>query len=186
MEKVEFSAVDRGASVTRSALSPEEAAQVSAYRETLLEAAADADDGVAEKYLSGEHIPSDAIRRALRKGTVAARFFPVFAGSALRNKGVQPVMDGIVQFLPSPAEGLPATGDDPRTGVPVAREPVVAAPFAALVFKVMIEEGRRTVYVRVYSGKVSEGDVLGNASTGPGGRGGGHRGDPGDQERTYR
>jgi elongation factor G len=166
MEKVEFSAADRGASVTRSALSPEEAAQVSTYRETLLEAAADADDGVAEKYLSGEDIPPDAIRRALRKGTVAARFFPVFAGSALRNKGVQPVMDGIVRFLPSPAEVPPATGDDPRTGVPVSREPVVAAPFAALVFKVMIEEGRRTVYVRVYSGKVSEGDVLGNASTG--------------------
>jgi elongation factor G len=166
MEKVEFSAADRGASVTRSALSPEEAAQVSAYRETLLEAAADADDGVAEKYLSGEDIPPDAIRRALRKGTVAARFFPVFAGSALRNKGVQPVMDGIVRFLPSPAEVPPATGDDPRTGVPVSREPVVVAPFAALVFKVMIEEGRRTAYVRVYSGKVSEGDVLGNASTG--------------------
>ncbi len=166
MEKVEFSAADQGTSVTRSALSPEEAAQVSAYRETLLEAAADVDDGVAEKYLSGEDIPPDAIRRALRKGTVAARFFPVFAGSALRNKGVQPVMDGIVHFLPSPAEVPPATGDDPRTGVPVAREPVIAAPFAALVFKVMIEEGRRTVYVRVYSGKVSEGDVLGNASTG--------------------
>ncbi|TFG57120.1 MAG: GTP-binding protein, partial [Deltaproteobacteria bacterium] len=166
MEKVEFSAADQGTSVTRSALSPEEAAQVSAYRETLLEAAADVDDGVAEKYLSGEDIPPDAIRRALRKGTLAARFFPVFAGSALRNKGVQPVMDGIVHFLPSPAEVPPATGDDPRTGVPVAREPVIAAPFAALVFKVMIEEGRRTVYVRVYSGKVSEGDVLGNASTG--------------------
>jgi elongation factor G len=166
MEKVEFSASDQGTSVTRSALSPEEAAQVSAHRETLLEAAADVDDGVAEKYLSGEDIPPDAIRRALRKGTVAARFFPVFAGSALRNKGVQPVMDGIVHFLPSPAEVPPATGDDPRTGVPVAREPVISAPFAALVFKVMIEEGRRTVYVRVYSGKVSEGDVLGNASTG--------------------
>src|SRR3989337_1890926 len=104
-------------------------------------------------------------RRAIRKGTVAARFFPVFAGAALRNKGIQPVMDGIVHFLPSPAEVPPATGDDPRPGVPVAREPLPAAPFAALVFKVMIEEGRRTVYLRVYSGKVSEGDVLWNAST---------------------
>ncbi len=166
MEKVEFSEADQGAGVSRCALSPEEAAQVVAYRETLLEAAADVDDAVAEKYLSGEEIPPDAIRRALRKGTVAALFFPVFAGSALRNKGVQPVMDGIVQFLPSPAEVPPASGDDPRTGVPVSREPVVVAPFAALVFKVIIEEGRRTVYVRVYSGKVSEGDVLRNASTG--------------------
>jgi elongation factor G len=97
---------------------------------------------------------------------VAARFFPVFAGAALRNKGVQPVMDGIVHFLPSPAEVPPAGGDDPRTGVPVTREPVPGAPFSSLVFKVMIEEGRRTVYLRVYSGNISEGDFLWNASTG--------------------
>ncbi len=166
MEKIEFSAADQGAGVTRTPLSPEEAGQVAGYREALLEAAADADDGVAEQYLSGEEIPPGAIRRAIRKGTVAARFFPVFAGSALRNKGVQPVMDGIVHFLPSPAEVPPATGDDPRTGVPVAREPSPAAPFAALVFKVMMEEGRRTVYLRVYSGKVAEGDTLWNASVG--------------------
>jgi len=165
-EKVEFSAEDQGTVVARSPLSPEEVAKVAAYREALLEAAADVDDGVAERYLSGEEVPPEAIRRAIRKGTVAARFFPVFAGAALRNKGIQPVMDGIVHFLPSPAEVPPATGDDPRTGVPVAREPLPAAPFAALVFKVMIEEGRRTVYLRVYSGKVSEGDVLWNASTG--------------------
>ncbi len=166
MEKMEFSSADQGAGVARSALSPEETARVAGYRETLLEAAADADDGVAEQYLSGGEVPPDAIRRAIRRGTVAARFFPVFAGSALRNKGVQPVMDGIVHFLPSPAEVPPARGDDPRTGVPVVREPAPAAPFAALVFKVMIEEGRRTVYLRVYSGKVSEGDTLWNASTG--------------------
>jgi elongation factor G len=166
MEKVEFSAADQGAGVARSALSPEEAAQVAAHREVLLEAAADADDGVAEQYLSGEEVPPGAIRRAIRRGAVAARFFPVFAGSALRNKGVQPVMDGIVHFLPSPAEVPPARGDDPRTGVPVVREPTPAAPFAGLVFKVMIEEGRRTVYLRVYSGKVAEGDTLWNASAG--------------------
>lgn len=166
MEKVEFAAEDQGAGVRRSPLSAEETASVAAYRETLLEAAADADDSVAEKFLSGEEIPPEAIRRSIRKGAVDARFFPVFAGAALRNKGVQPVMDGIVHFLPSPAEVPPATGDDPRTGVPVAREPLPASPFAALVFKVMIEEGRRTVYLRVYSGKVSEGDVLWNASTG--------------------
>ena len=165
-EKVEFSEGDQGSVVSRSALSPEEIAAVAAYREALLEAAADADDGVAERYLSGGEISPEAIRQAIRKGTVAARFFPVFAGAALRNKGVQPVMDGIVHFLPSPAEVPPARGDDPRTGVPVARAPLPSAPFAALVFKVMIEEGRRTVYLRVYSGKVREGDVLGNASNG--------------------
>ncbi len=166
MEKVAFSAEEQGAGVTRSALSEKEVLAVSSYRETLLEAAADADDGVAEKYLSGEEVSAAAIRGAIRKGTVAARFFPVFAGAALRNKGVQPVMDGIVHFLPSPSEVRPAQGDDPRTGVLVSRQPVPSAPFSALVFKVILEEGRRTVYLRVYSGTVSEGDVLGNASTG--------------------
>jgi elongation factor G len=166
MEKLAFSAEDLGGGVTRAALSPEEEASVAAYREMLLEAAADTDDIVAEKFLSGEEISPEAIRGAIRKGTVAARFFPVFAGAALRNKGVQPVMDGIVHFLPSPAEVPPAGGDDPRTGVPVTREPVPGAPFSSLVFKVMIEEGRRTVYLRVYSGNISEGDFLWNASTG--------------------
>ncbi len=166
MERVEFAAEDQGAGVRRSPLSTEEAASVAGYRETLLEAAADADDSVAERYLSGEEVTPEAIRRSIRKGTVDARFFPVFAGAALRNRGVQPVMDGIVHFLPSPAEVPPATGDDPRTGVPVVREPLPSAPFAALVFKVMMEEGRRTVYLRVYSGKVAEGDILKNASTG--------------------
>jgi elongation factor G len=166
MEKLAFSAEDMGGRVTRGALSPEEEASVAAYREMLLEAASDADDSVAEKFLSGEEIPPEAIRGAIRKGTVAAAFFPVFAGAALRNKGIQPVMDGIVHFLPSPAEVPPAVGDDPRTGVPVTREPLPGAPFSSLVFKVMIEEGRRTVYLRIYSGNVSEGDVLWNASTG--------------------
>ncbi|HEU5360189.1 MAG TPA: GTP-binding protein, partial [Candidatus Deferrimicrobiaceae bacterium] len=166
MERVEFPAEDQGANVARSPLSTEERKKVESYRETLLEAAADADDGVAERYLAGQEVPPGMIRQAIRKGTVGARFFPVFAGAALRNKGVQPVMDGIVHYLPSPAEVPPARGDDPRTGVPVTREPVPSAPFAALAFKVMIEEGRRTVYLRIYSGKVAEGDVLWNASTG--------------------
>jgi elongation factor G len=166
MERLDFSDNGQGSEVRRSPLSESEARFAAPYREALLEAAADADDAVAEKYLAGEDISLPALRGAIRKGATAARFFPVFAGAALRNKGIQPVMDAIVHFLPSPVEIPPAKGDDPRTGVPARRDPSPSAPFSALVFKVLIEEGRRMVYMRVYSGKVSEGDVVYNAATG--------------------
>jgi elongation factor G len=166
MERLEFSENGQGSEVRRTPLSEEERTGVARYREALLEAAADADDAVAEKFLTGEEVPLPLLRGAVRKGTIAARFFPVYAGAALRNKGIQPVMDGIVHFLPSPIEVPPVKGDNPRTGVPAKREPSPQAPFSALVFKVLIEEGRRTVYLRVYSGKVSEGDVVYNATTG--------------------
>jgi elongation factor G len=166
MEKVSFPAEDQGAVVLRAPLSEAESASCARYRETLVEAAADADDAAAEKYLSGAELPAPLLRAALRKGTLAGAIFPVFAGSALRNLGVQPAMDGIVHYLPSPAEAPPARGDDPRTGVPTTREPVASAPFSALVFKVLQEEGRRTIYLRVYSGKAEEGDTLLNAAAG--------------------
>jgi elongation factor G len=166
MERVAFSEERQGADVVRTPLSPAEAERLAPYREALLEAAADADDAAAEKYLAGEEIPEALLLDAIRKGTLAVRFFPVFAGAALRNKGVQPAMGGIVRFLPSPAEAPPARGDDPRTGVPSSREPRPDAPFSALVFKVVFEEGRCTVYLRVYSGKAAEGDALLNTATG--------------------
>ncbi len=166
MERVVFDEEDQGAGVARSPLSPPEAAAVARYREALIEAAADADDLVAEKYLAGEEIAPRTLHEAIRKGTIGLRFFPVFAGSALRNKGVQPAMDGIVRYLPSPAEAPPAKGVEPGSGAPAVRPPSPAAPCSALVFKVIMEEGRRTVYLRVYSGTVAEGAALRNASTG--------------------
>jgi len=86
---------------------------VRAVRDALLEAAADVDDAAAEKYLAGEAVPAQMLRAALRKGTLAGKIFPVFAGSALRNRGVQPAMDGIVQYLPSPREVPPAGATTP-------------------------------------------------------------------------
>ena len=165
MERVSFDG-DLGATVLREPLSKAESEALAKRREALLEAAADSDDAVAERYLSGEQVPLPLLRAGLRKGTLAGKIFPVFAGAALRNRGVQPAMDGIVHFLPSPAEVPPARGDDPRTGVPAIREPVPSAPFSALVFKVLQEEGRRTVYLRVYSGKAEEGVTLLNAASG--------------------
>ncbi|HEY5995873.1 MAG TPA: elongation factor G [Candidatus Deferrimicrobiaceae bacterium] len=166
MERVDFDEKAQGATVTRSPLSVSELQSVFAWRESLVEAAADFDDALAEKYLAGEDIPPDLLRAAIRKGTLASRIFPVFAGSALRNRGVQPAMDGIVQYLPSPSEAPPVEGDDPRSGERVSRQPLPSAPFSALVFKVVMEEGRRTVYLRIYSGRLAEGDTVLNAATG--------------------
>jgi elongation factor G len=166
MERVSFSVEDHGATVTRGPLSAAEAQACAGYRESLMEAAADADDAAAEKYLAGEEMTVPLLRAAIRKGTLSGKIFPAYAGSALRNRGVQPAMDGIVHFLPSPAEVPAARGDDPSTGVPSKREPVPTAPFSSLVFKVVQEEGRRTVYLRVYSGKLAEGDAVLNAATG--------------------
>ncbi len=166
MEKVSFSGADQGAGVERSPLPEAERLACARYREALLEAACDFDDAVAEMYLAGEEVPVRSLRAALRKGTLAGKIFPVFAGSALRNRGVQPAMDGIVHYLPAPEDVPPARGDDPTTGVPATRAPFPTDPFSALVFKVFQEEGRRTVYLRVYSGKAKEGDTLLNAATG--------------------
>ena len=133
------------------------------------QAAADVDDA-AEKYLAGEKVPAPLLRAALA-GDAGRKIFPVFAGSALRNTGCSRRWTASSTYLPSPEERFPA-GRRPRTGVPATREPVPSAPFSALVFKVLQEEGRRTVYLRVYSGKAKEGDTLLNAATGQEGEGG--------------
>jgi elongation factor G len=166
MERVDFDEKSQGSVVTRSLLSVDELQAVFAWREALVEAAADFDDALAEKYLGGEDIPPDMLREAIRKGTLASRIFPVFAGSALRNRGVQPAMDGVVHYLPAPQDAPPVEGTDPRDGGPVLREPSASAPFSALAFKVVMEEGRRTVYLRIYSGTLSEGDTLLNPAAG--------------------
>ncbi|HBO69654.1 MAG TPA: elongation factor G, partial [Deltaproteobacteria bacterium] len=165
MERVAFSGEDQGATVSRNPLTEEETAGVARYREALLEAAADADDAVAESYLAGEPVPAEMLRRAIRKGTIEVRFFPVFAGAALRNKGIQPAMDGIVHYLPSPREVPPASGDDPRTGVPATRDPSPDAPFSALAFKVVSDPFvGRLVYFRVYSGTINAGTGVLNST----------------------
>jgi elongation factor G len=163
MERVDFAP---GGEASRRPLDAAEEASVAPYREALVEAAADADDEAAEAWLSGSEIPLPLLLSAIRKGTVENRFFPLYAGSALRNRGVQPAMDGIVRFLPSPLDLPPQKGEDPRTKAPVERAPSPKGPFSALLFKVLSEEGRRTAFLRVYSGVLREGDEVMNGATG--------------------
>jgi elongation factor G len=122
------------------------------YREQMLETLAEVDDGIMEAYLAESPIDAEAILAAVRKATVALKLVPVLCGSALKNKGIQPLLDAIVQFLPSPAEVPPIRGVHPETGETILCRPEAKAPLAALIFKVSMIEGRKLSYVRVYSG----------------------------------
>ena len=141
------------------------AEQVAAAREKLIEAAADFDDNIATAYLEGRPIEPAALVAALRTGTLRCGIVPVLAGSALRNKGVQPLLDAVCDFLPAPTEVPPIKGTDPKTGQPTTRPPEDSAPFCALAFKVAMDEGRKTVFLRIYSGVLRPGDEVQNART---------------------
>jgi elongation factor G len=134
------------------------------YRDQMLETLAEVDDRIMEAYLAESPIDTEAILAAVRKATVALKLVPVLCGSALKNKGIQPLLDAIVQFLPSPAEVPPIKGVHPETGETILCRPEEKAPLAALIFKVSMIEGRKLSYVRVYSGKLSAGTDVYNPS----------------------
>ncbi|EXJ13353.1 elongation factor G [Imhoffiella purpurea] len=128
-------------------------------REALLLAAAEIDDSVAEAVLSGSEPPPEDVRAALRQGTLDGRLCPCYGGSALRNMGVQPLLDGILDFLPAPLDRPPALAENPDgEQVPVAMDP--HGPLAALAFKVQLWDGRRHVFVRLYRGTLEPGDKV--------------------------
>lgn len=131
-------------------------------REALIEAVADLDDGVAEKYLAGTPLAAEDLIAAVRRVTVQNRAVPVFCGSGLRNKGIQPLLDAIVDFLPSPVDVPPIEGKHPQTGVHEVRHAKKDEPFSALAFKIATDEGRKLVFVRVYSGVMETGSDLWN------------------------
>ena len=131
---------------------------------SLIEAAADFDDAIANAFLEGQPIEPAALKAALRKGTIACGIVPVLAGAALRNKGIQPLLDAVCDYLPSPLEVPPVKGIVPGTDEEVTRPPDDSAPFCALAFKVAMDEGRKTVYLRIYSGVLRPGDEVQNAA----------------------
>ncbi len=132
-----------------------------AAREHLLEAISDVDDGIAEKFLEGHPIEADELKKAIRRATIAVKLVPVLAGAALRNKGIQPLLDAVVDYLPSPLDVPPIGGVDPKHPErKLQRLPDDKAPFAALAFKVAMDEGRKVVYLRVFSGTVRPGDDI--------------------------
>ncbi len=135
------------------------------YREKMLEALADFDDAIMEKYLAGEEIRAELIISALRKGTVELKITPVLCGSAFKNKGVQQLLDAIIDFLPCPTDVPPVTGTEPRSGKEIVRRVSEDEPFAAIAFKIMTDPfvGQLT-FLRVYSGTLSSGSYIYNST----------------------
>jgi elongation factor G len=134
------------------------------YREALLEAVAETDEELLSAYLSTGTLSPQEIRRGLRLGALSTSLVPVLCGAGLRNKGIQPLLDAVVDYLPAPLDLPPVTGIDPRTGAQVTRASDPEAPFAALAFKISMEQGRKLTYFRVYSGKTAPGAVVYNVN----------------------
>jgi len=144
------------------------AEQAHEYHHQLIDAIAEHDDELTETYLTDEtQVTPEMIKRALRAGTIADALTPVLLGSAFKNKGVQPLLDGVVDYLPSPLDVPPMIGLDPKTEQEITREASLEAPFSALAFKVMSDPyvGKLT-YFRVYSGQIKAGDRVLNTTNG--------------------
>jgi elongation factor G len=141
--------------------------QAKEYREKMIEKIAETDDVLTEKFLGGEEISTEELKKALRNAVINVRLFPVFCGTALRNKGVQPVLDAVVDYLPSPIDIPPANGVDSKTNEEIEVRANDDAPFAALAFKVATDPfvGQLTFF-RVYSGTVKAGSYVLNSTKG--------------------
>jgi elongation factor G len=139
--------------------------QAEQMRERMLEAAADIDDALTAKYLDGRPITEEELRAALRRGTIGAKIVPVLCGSSFRNKGVQPLLDAVIDYLPSPLDLPPVRGTDPTSGETIERPADPSAPLAALAFKIISDPyvGKLT-YFRVYSGTLRAGSYVYNAN----------------------
>jgi len=124
------------------------------YREKLIETVAEVDDAIMEAYLSEAPVTNESLIDAIRNATINLKLVPVLCGSALKNKGIQPLIDAIVRYLPSPADVPPIKGIHPETGEIVECLAKDTEPLAALIFKVLMSEGRKLSYVRIYSGKI--------------------------------
>jgi elongation factor G len=154
-----------GAKFHEEPIPAEMAERVASAREQLLEAVADVNDKLLEKYLLGEEIDTGELAAAIRQATVGLKFTPIVCGTAFRNKGVQPLLDAVVDYLPSPLDVPPVEGINPVGNVNAIRRPADEEPFAALAFKIMNDPfvGHLT-FIRVYSGVLNSGDHVYNST----------------------
>ena len=156
---------EHGENIEESEVPADLKEKAASMRHDLVGKIAETDDALTEKYLEGKDIPLDELKRALRKACISYQLVPVFCGSALKNKGVQLVLDGVVDYLPSPLDLPPVKGMDPKTGGEITREAKDDAPFAALAFKLQTDPfvGQLT-YFRVYSGMLEAGSYIYNVT----------------------
>ncbi|HOX45101.1 MAG TPA: elongation factor G [Myxococcota bacterium] len=164
MQALTWHGDDLGATFEANPVPAAWAEEAALAREALVEMVADEDDAVAELFLEGKPVEEEPLREAIRRLCIANKVVPVLCGSALRNKGVQPLLDAVVDLLPSPLDLPPVQGVDPRTGESVTLERRTDQPFSGVAFKVQLWEGRKHVYLRVYSGSLGANDTLYNVS----------------------
>jgi len=156
---------DLGDSIEVGEIPAEYVEQATAGRDKLVEALADLDDGIAHSYLEGEQIDAATLRRGLRTGTLGYKIVPVLCGSALKNKGVQPMLDAVIEYLPSPLDVTAVVGTDPRNGEKTTRHTDPAEPFTALAFKIAADPYvGKLAFFRVYSGTLKTGSYVYNST----------------------
>ncbi len=153
MKQIEWDEDTLGLTYSIQDISGEFLEKAEEYREKLVETVAEVDDAIMEAYLSEAPVTNESLIDAIRNATIDLKLVPVLCGSALKNKGVQPLIDAIVRYLPSPADIPPIKGIHPETGETVECLAKDTEPLAALIFKVLMTEGRKLSYVRIYSGK---------------------------------
>jgi elongation factor G len=133
------------------------------YREKLVEAVAEEVDWLTEKFLNSEEITNDELKKAIREGTINLKFVPVLCGSAFKKKGVQPLLDAVCDYLPSPIDKEAIVGTNPETDEQITRKPLITEPFSALAFKITSDKHGDLTFIRVYSGKITAGSRVINS-----------------------
>jgi elongation factor G len=159
-----FDEGDQGTTIIAADIPAAERADVELMRDKLIEKIAELDDGLAEKYLGGEEIPVESLREHLRRATISGKAVPVLCGSGLKNRGIQPLLDAIIAYLPAPDEVGHIVGHHPDTHEEIHLSPDPKGPLAALAFKIFTDEGRKLVYLRVYSGTLEAGAEVYNST----------------------
>ena len=167
VEMVAYTFPDGALEVTVGEIPADLKEEAARRREDLIEAIAEVDDQMLISFVEQHEVTAVELKKAIRRATITGLVNPVLCGSALKNKGVQPMLDAVIDYLPSPVEVAAITGTDPATGELIEREPDPDAPFAALAFKIVADPYvGRLVYFRVYSGMVKQGGVVINSSRG--------------------
>jgi elongation factor G len=164
MKAIEWGEDDFGLSFQEIDIPKDYAKAAHTHREKMIELLADNDDDIMERYVSEEEIDIQSIQKAIRQATIKLALVPIFCGAALRNKGIQPLLDGIVGFLPSPLDVPPVKGINPKTKETETRAATVKESFSSLAFKVAMDQGRKMTYLRIYSGAMKQGSTIYNTT----------------------
>lgn len=166
-QALEWKSDETGAAYEKIDIPADMMDQVEEYRAKLVEQIAEHDDELLEKLLNGEELSVEELKKGLRKATIAYKLVPIFCGSSLKNKGIQPLLDAVVEYLPSPQDIVEVKGTDPNTEEEVTRQLTTEESFSGLAFKIQTDPhvGKLT-YVRIYSGKLESGSYIYNASKG--------------------